>query len=226
MKDRQKSNFNRKIYLAITVILLCLSVILLTYNVTMAWFVDESITSSGKPNITVIGTIDLNVQSNFDFYNLALAPDTVYVKDQNNQDIGTYLKTTTTNDVSQVYVRIRYTTTRSDKLLQEDINCEELTLYFDDNFTTETTYTSDLIGKWVYNNLDGYYYYLGGVGNTYIQFNAGYSTDNTLNNDKAYSSVDIKLEIEAIQRPYGAYKAVWTTAPQIFNDFAKADSGV
>ena len=83
-----------------------------------------------------------------------------------------------------------------------------------------------MIGKWVYNSTDGFYYYLGGLGNTKIQFNAGYATDNTFTNAKAYSDVSIKLEVEAIQRPYGAYKAVWTTAPQIFNDFAKTDSGV
>ena len=224
-----KSNKHLKIYQLIGIAVLCISLITLTYNVTTAWFMDSSVTSNGKPNISIIGTIDLDVTTNFCFYNLALAPDTTYTTDQDNTDIGTYLKTSTKNDIREVYVRVKYTTTRYDKTTDSEIPCSELTLYFDpDNFTTSTSYnaTNDH-DKWVYNSSDGYYYYLGRIkADSYTQFNAGYSTDNTMNNKKANADVYIKLEIEAIQRPYGAYKAVWTTAPAIFNSFARADSGV
>lgn len=225
MKVRQTKNLNR-LYQIIGILVLCLSVIMLSYNVTVSWFRDESSTSNGEPNISIIGTIDLDVTTNFNFYNLALAPDTIYTLDQDGSDIGTYIKTSANNDIREVYVRIKYTTTRKDKATGNTIPCTELTLYFNNNTTKATTYTSSEKNKWVYNSADGYYYYLGSIGSTNVQFNAGYATDNTFNNAKAKSDVYVKLEIEAIQRPYGAYKAVWDTAPAIFNSFALADSGV
>ena len=224
-----KSNKHLKIYQLIGIAVLCIALITLTYNVTTAWFRDSSVTSNGKPNITIIGTIDVDVTTNFCFYNLALAPDTTYTTDQDGGDIGTYLKTSSENDIREVYVRIKYTATRYDKVTDSEIACDELTLYFDpDNFTTSTSYnaTNDH-NKWVYNSKDDYYYYLGSIGSDkYTQFNAGYSTDNSMNNKKANADVYIKLEIEAIQRPYGAYEAVWgDDVPAIFESFV-TDSGV
>ncbi|MGN0960590.1 MAG: hypothetical protein ACI4PF_00155 [Christensenellales bacterium] len=225
MKIKQ-NNKSFKIYQIIGIVVLCLSLIMISYRVTTAWFMDESVTSNGEPNISIIGTIDLDVTTNFDFYNLALAPDTIYTTDQDGADIGTYLKTSTNNDIREVYVRIKYTKTRNDSTLGAEVDCPELTLYFDGNLTTATTYSMAVNNMWVYNSTDGYYYYLGSIGSINTQFNAGYATDNTFNNAKASSQVYIKLEVEAIQRPYGAYKAVWDTAPTIFNEFALADSGV
>lgn len=221
-----KSGKNRwKWYQLIGITVLCFVFVMLSYNITSAWFMDESTTSNGGANIDVIGTIDLEVTSNFDFYNLALAPDTVYTTDQKGVDIGTYLCTSTKNNIKEVYVRIKFTNTREDGAGGSHINCTELALYFNNNLTTATSYTSTENNKWVYNSADGYYYYLGKVGTTKVQFNAGYITDNTITNSSAGSKVNIRMVVEAIQRPYGAYKSAWETAPTIFNSFALADSG-
>lgn len=218
----QKSS--HKVIKILGLFLLCVAVIVGSYQVTSAWFIDESVTSNGKPNINVIGTIDLDVITNFDFYNLALAPDTIYTTDQNSDDIGTYIGTSTKNNIKDIYIRTKFTTNRS-----------ELTLFFDGNLTSKTTFDPDddtLEDKWVYNETDGYYYYLGAVGSTKIKFNTGYKVDNTLNNapttNNAGEEVDINMLFEAIQRPYGAYKydTSWSTAPEIFKDFAAYDSGV
>ena len=207
----------------IAVIILCIGVVVGSYTATLAWFTDESITSTGDVDILIVGTIDLDVTTNFDFYNLALAPDTIYTTDQNGSDIGTYIKTSAKNNIRDVYIRVRFETNRS-----------ELTLYFTEGqVTTTTTYSSSLNNKWFYNSADGYYYYLGKVGNTVpVLFNAGYKVDNTLNNapdtNNAGEDVDITIVVDAIQRPYGAYKSDtdWATAPEVSKDFCAADSGV
>ncbi|MBQ7351451.1 MAG: hypothetical protein IJW59_01085 [Clostridia bacterium] len=204
------------------IVAICIGLIVGSYTVTVAWFSDESVTSNGDI-IKVIGTIDLDVTTNFDFYNLALAPDTIYTTDQDGNDIGTYIKTSSQNNIRDVYVRVSFETNRS-----------ELSLFFDEGkLTTTTTYTSDLDNKWFYNSADGYYYYLGAVGGVdSVKFNAGYKVDNTLNNapstNNAGENVDIQIIVDAIQRPYGAYKSDtdWATAPEVFKDFCAADSGV
>lgn len=218
---RRKSHF--KIYQVIGILVLCIALVLVTYNVTTAWFLDQSITSN-KPNISIIGTVELDVTTNFDFYNLALAPDTIYTEDQLGNDIGTYIRTADATDIHNstdnkaIYIRVKYITNRS-----------ELTLYFNPSkYTTATTYSSSEKEKWVYNASDNYYYYLGAVGDTAIQFNAGYAVDNTLSNEDSNDDVSISITVDAIQRPYGAYKeeVTWEDAPVIFKDFAADDSGV
>ena len=72
MYQKPKRKLN-KLYQIIGILLLCFSVIALSYNITTAWFMDESITSKGEPDIIVIGTIDIDVTTNFNFYNIALA---------------------------------------------------------------------------------------------------------------------------------------------------------
>ena len=79
------------LYQVIGIALLCISLIMLTYNTTIAWFRDESITSNGT-KVAIIGNLGLTVTTNFDFYNLALAPDTTYTTDVNGDDIGTYIR--------------------------------------------------------------------------------------------------------------------------------------
>jgi hypothetical protein len=160
--------------------------------------------------------VDLNVKTNFNYYNLVLAPDTIYtenIEDGKTVSYATKLSTSVKNDVGNIYVRAKFTTNRS-----------ELSLYFN-NLTTDTVYTSSANGKWVYNESDEYYYYIGSVGTTEITFNAGYYVDNTLDNSDAGDEVEIDFVFESIQRPYGAYHAVWATAPAIFDTFASADSG-
>jgi len=205
------------LYQSIGILLLCVAVILISYNVTVSWFMDESITSNGDPNIVKIGTIDLDVTTNFNFYNLVLAPDTYYTTYEEGEDTksyGTYISTASKNDIESIYVRVKFTTNRS-----------ELTLYFDpENITTSSSYDEDDdFEKW-YLHTDGYYYYIGSVGSSEIEFNAGYHVDNTLDNSKAYEDVRIEFVFESIQRPYGAYQALWETAPTIFNEFALADN--
>lgn len=219
---------HRKTYQIIGIMILCIVLILISYNFTLSWFMDESVTSN-NPTISVVGTIDMKVTTNFDFYNLVLAPDTTYTTDQGGQDIGTYIRTNDStaggnHDVRGVYVRIKSTITK------ESVASSELSLYFADGVLTSTlptaSYASSDSGKWVYNPADDYYYYLGAISTTNIQFNAGYKTNNTFTNSIANDNVNIHFVIEAIQRPYGAYKAVWTTAPNVFNTFAYGDTGV
>lgn len=227
------SNRYLNIFKIVGIALLCLSLVVLSYNFTVAWFMDDS-TTSNSSLFTVVGTIDLDVTTNFDIYNLALAPDTIYEKDQNGADIGTYIRTkdSTNNgdhDIKEVYIRIKPTIARDDGE-SGSIDCTEFSLYFASGTLTTSLataqYQSSDSNKWVFNSADGYYYYLGGVGSTSIRFNAGYQTNNRFNNSIAGLNVDIHFEIEGIQRPYGAYKAEWTTAPDLFNSFALQDSGV
>ena len=185
-----------------------------------------------SPDIIVIGTIDIDVTTNFNFYNIALAPRTTYYTDNMGQDIGTYVKTGENNDIRTVYVRIKYTVTIDDPSTEgiEEENSNRLKLVFAPNketTTTSSTYDASRDGnKWFYNSSDNYYYYMGEVGETDIQFNKGYYVDNSLNNSIADFAVGITFEVEAIQRPYGAYKAVWSTAPDLFESFAQLNSGV
>ena len=230
MKKKSKKFVLSPIYRVIGILVLCVSLITLSYNVTLAWFMDESVTSNA-PNVLVIGTVDLEVSTNFNFYNLVLAPDTYYtsnIEDGEEVSYATTIKTSTKNNVADIYVRAKFETNRS-----------ELTMYFDGNLlASDTEYTSAILGNWYYNAIidedndgtpesgDGYYYYIGSVSTDPITFNAGYHVDNTLNNDKAKDPVTIDFTFESLQKPYGAYLAEWTKAPQIFKDFAASDSGV
>ena len=232
MRKPTKKTSHSMLYRILGIAILCVALVTLSYNVTLAWFMDES-TTTNKPNIVVIGTIDLEVNTNFNFYNLALAPDTYYtdgIVDGESVSYATTLKTADSNDIKDIYVRAKFTTNR-----------EELTLYFNGNLLeVGTTYSSGIAnkGNWYYNEFvdenddgtpesgDGYYYYIGSVTTTEITFNAGYHVDNTLNNDKAGDPVTIDFIFESLQKPYGAYLAEWSSAPQIFKDFAAADSGV
>jgi len=215
----------KRIYQIIGIALLCILLVICSYGVTLAWFVDQSITSNGSPSILVVGTVDLNVRTNFNFYNLVLAPDTLYkenIEDGQTVSYATTVSTGAKNDTGNIYVRARFSTNRP-----------ELSLYFE-NLTTETNY-ENAINNWYYNEEidsnndgtpesgDGWYYYIGSVGATSITFNSGYYVDNTLHNGVAGETVTIDFVFEAIQRPYGAYNAVWTSAPSVFDDFASQD---
>lgn len=218
MKNLPKKHSFKRLYQVLGIILLCFTLVYASYSITTAWFMDDSVTSNGEPNILVIGTVDLEVNTDFNFYNLVLAPDTYYtsyIENGETRTHATFLKTSEKNDVRSIYVRAKYTTNRP-----------ELTLYFDGNITTNANYDASVdLNKW-YLHTDGYYYYIGSIGTEDIMFNAGYHTDNTINNDKAYDDVTLEFVFESIQRPYGAYKAVWEGAPTIFNEFAFADTGI
>lgn len=218
-----KSTTSMKLYQIFGIILLCISVFALSFSITSAWFLDESVTSNGgDDDILIIGTVDLEVNAFFNYYNLVLAPDTLYLSDVINGETKSYkttVKTSDENDAKTVYVRAKFTTNRS-----------ELSLYFD-NLTTSTTYTPrngenlNDDEKW-YLHTDGYYYYIGEVGTEEVTFNKGYYVNNELNNSVAKEAVDIEFVFESIQRHYGAYKEVWEGAPTIFKQFALANSGV
>lgn len=215
-------NQKTRIYQIIGICLLCVLLIYLAINTTLAWFVDDSTTSNGSPNITKIGTLKLDVQTNFNFYNLTLQPDYTYDVDKEGNPIGTYVRTNSTeHDIDGAFVRIKYTTRR--KVEGSSVwvdNLDLLTLHFDGNKTTNTSYTSADKNKWVYNSTDNYYYYLGSVFNDFVEFNKGYTTSYKIGNEFKNAQVEIDLVVESIQRQYGAYHEVWNTAPAIFNTFA------
>ena len=68
MKKTPKKRINRLVYQVFGITLLCVSIICLAVGFTYAWFMDESVTSTGAPNILIIGTVDLEVKTNFNFY--------------------------------------------------------------------------------------------------------------------------------------------------------------
>lgn len=223
----KRKNYFRQMF---GIILLCFSFVVLMTNFTLAWFRDESITSNDDVNISLIGTVSVDVTTNFNFYNLALAPDRTYVIDNLNRRIGTYLKTSESHDIEGAYVRIKYETTRVNpgESTPRD-NKDLLDLYFDGNLTTNTTYTESIKNKWFYNTTDGFYYYIGAVDHNEICFNKGYKTSNIMTNVEADAKVYIKYTVDAIQRQYGAYKELedWkNNAPKVFKEWAEADEGV
>ena len=229
MQKTPKKKHISKWYQVIGILLLCVLTVYLSYSVTSAWFLDESITSNGKPNIMIIGTVDLDVQSNFKFHNLVLAPDTYYTTYTENgvpRSYGTYLTTSEDNDVKTIYVRCKVEIVVPAPA--------ELTLYFVNQATGKSNLTtgdgtsyleSRDLNKWFYNATDGYYYYIGSIGTTPVEFNSGYHVNNALWNDIAYGDVSITLTFESIQRPYDAYKALWdeNKMPKVFTNFAAQD---
>lgn len=225
-KNFQKKD-RSKLYQLIGILLLCFCLVSLFTNTTIAWFKDESKTSNGEPNITIIGTLDLQVTTNFNFYNLSLAPDKIYTTDINNSDIATYLNTTSEHDIVGAYVRIKFETTRINVGETEEIdNKDLLNLYFENNYTESTVYTESEKNKWVYNSADDYYYYIGGIDKTNVMFNRGYKTSNFFTNVEKDARVYISFTVEAIQRQYDAYLDVWPTAPEIFKSFASIDGDI
>lgn len=218
-----KSKFN--IYTIVVAIVLCMIALIVFSTRTLSWFMDESTTSNGEPDITLIGTLDLDITTNFKFKNLSLAPDTIYTLDQDGQDISTYLKTSDNHNIDGAYVRIKFTTTRKDPGTDSFVDNKDLfDLYFDSNLTTNTTYSDAVKNKWFFNVDDGYYYFIGGIYSTNIMFNKGYKTTNLMQNTNADAEVTIKFQVETVQRQYGASVDLWNTAPQIFKSMAEIES--
>ena len=213
--DSKNKVTRKRVYQILGIVLLCVAIIIATYNVTYAWFRDKSVTSN-KPEIAIIGSIGLDVTTNFKFQNLALAPDTTYTKDCNNDSLATKIKTSDKNDIDDVFVRVKFVTNRS-----------EITLHFGNNITTSSDYTNSATdeNKWYYNSIDGYYYYIGSIGTTNITFNEGYTVDNTLNNAKAGAPLQMTFYVEGLQKEFGAYLAEWQTAPTIFKTYARQKTG-
>ena len=218
-----KSKFN--IYTIVVAIVLCMIALTVFSTQTLSWFMDESTTSNGEPDITLIGTLDLDITTNFKFKNLSLAPDTIYTLDQDGQDISTYLKTSDNHNIDGAYVRIKFTTTRKDPGTDSFVDNKDLfDLYFDSNLTTNTTYSDAVKNKWFFNVDDGYYYFIGGIYSTNIMFNKGYKTTNLMQNTNADAEVTIKFQVETVQRQYSASVDLWNTAPQIFKSMAEIES--
>lgn len=218
----------RKMYQNLCIIAIVIVFIAIMSSYTLSWFMDESTTSNGEPNITQIGELDMDVVTNFKFTNLVLAPDTIYTTDQSDADIATYIKTSAIHNIDGAYVRIKFETQRR-KVGELDYvdNLDLFNLYFDGNLTTSTNYNdSNTPNKWFYNATDNYYYYLGGVYGENVMFNAGYKTTNRMINDVASADVKIDFTIDCIQRQYGASASVWTTAPQVFVDMVAVESNV
>lgn len=214
MKLGQKSKLNYLYYLVLVIILL-VAFVWGVVRVTASWLEDESTTSNPDPSVSIIGTLDLEITTNFNFRNLVLSPDTTYLVDKDGEDIGTYIKTSEAHNIDGAYVRVRYTSSRP-----------ELTLYFDSRyFTTATAYSEAQENHWVYNPDDDFYYYIGHIDDDFTQFNAGYYVDNTIDNTKAGEDCQITLYFETIQRQYGAsaHDADWSTSPKIFQDFVEKD---
>lgn len=226
------------LYQVFGIVLLAIATIVLVFNSTVAWFRDSSTTSNGSPNIKIIGTIALDVTTNFNFYNLTLQPDTIYLTDKSGADIGTYLNTNNKSVTGQdqadkhnidgCLVRIKFTS-KFNRLKGADgftpREFTNLTLYFTntplDASTSATTFSEGAhLNKWLY---DGeYYYYLGILDKTTVTFNNGYKIDNKLTNDISNEPIDLEFTVEAIQRQYGAHEEMWDDSPALFKSFANS----
>ena len=77
-----------------------------------------------------------------------------------------------------------------------------------------------------FQQINDYYYYIGAVEDSLVQFNRGYKTSNLMNNTVKNAEVRLYLTVESVQRQYGAYKEVWTSAPTIFTEWAEKDEEV
>jgi hypothetical protein len=210
-KPRKSSENILKVCRIALAVLFALGLTVLSYRVTTAYFMDESTTSTGEPNIVIVGTINLEVNTNFNFENLALAPDTLYT----GSDVQTTIATGTTNDIKTVYVRVKFENT-SERL---SIVINKLATNGNVDYNSAQHENHWILGD------DGYYYYLGEIGSTPTIFNEGYKTDNSFHNGIAGEPVELTITVEGIQRPYGAYDSLWQTAPQLFKSFAQTNSG-
>lgn len=220
---------NKSLYQVIGITLLFVTLAFLFINTTLSWFRDESITSNGKPNIKVIGTIGLDVSTNFNIYNLTFAPDSIYVVDNLNQNIATTIKTNDKHNIDGCFVRIKFENVykdlkESDGTTPRDLSV--LSLYFIKTplYTPDVNYQQSNNNEWVYDDESGYYYYLGIVDNNLVTFNDGYRINNRLDNSVKGEDVILTFTVEAIQRQYGAYTALWDDAPKIFNTYASTVS--
>lgn len=214
---RKFHNYKKSQNFIVLIVLLCVAIIGTFTQVTLSWLMDTSTTSSNN-NYMLVGTVDLDVETNFNFRYMALAPDTEYLVDTSGNSMETTIKTSAKHTADGAYVRIKFECDR-----------DELTLLFADNKitnTTATTYSASFSNRWIYNTGDQYYYYLGYVAGTAVQFNMGYYVDNTLVNSKSGEDCNVHFTIEAIQRQYGASNATWTTSPAIFKSFVTTDEGI
>ena len=214
--DSKNSKNKNRLYQFFGIALLCFAIIMLTYNTTYSWFRDKSVTSN-SPEVTIIGTIALDVTTNFKLDNLVFAPDTVYTTvASSGESLATRIKTSDKHDIDGAFVRVKFTSNRS-----------ELTLHFGSNVTTSSDYTNSATdeNKWYYNSIDGFYYYIGTVSSTNITFNSGYAIDNTLYNAKESAPVELSFYVEGLQKQYGAYLEEWPTAPTIFKTYARQKTG-
>ena len=215
--------------------LLFVAVISLFVRFTASWFRDVSVTSNG-PTSMVIGTIDFDVVTNFDFYNLTLAPDTIYTKDGDSSgqttgnSMATKIRTSSSHDIVDAFVRIKFITNRTELSLYFDSNRETVaSSYPQQSGSSYDTQRNAINNRWYYNSTDDYWYYIGVVQghgtNLWTTFNDGYKTDNTFTNAKAGEPVEMTFIVEGLQIPYGAYTEVWDTAPAVFNGYAQYLTG-
>ena len=66
MKLGQKSKLNYLYYLVLVIILL-VAFVWGVVRVTASWLEDESTTSNPDPSVSIIGTLDLEITTNFNF---------------------------------------------------------------------------------------------------------------------------------------------------------------
>ena len=225
MKKDYKKNHSSRVYQIIGILLLCFSLIAIFSTTTISWLKDESKTSTGSPNTLVVGTLDMDITKSFYFKNLALAPDTTYLTDNDGNSLSIAIKTSDKHTIDGAYVRIKFSTTRKLVGSQDYVDNSDLVkLNFLDNLTTSITYNDDSKNHWIYSADDDFYYYLGGVYDTNVLFNTGYQTTNSFINAYADAEVVFTFQVQAIQRQYGASAEVWNTSPQIFKDMANVES--
>lgn len=225
---RERLGMRKSIYHIIGITLLCVTMAFLFINTTLSWFRDDS-TTSNAPNIKVIGTIGLDVYTNFNIYNLTFAPDSIYTVDNQNNDISTTIKTSAKHNIDGCYVRIKFESIYKDILEEDGITPKDLSLlslYFVTQplNTPNADYHSSNNNKWVYDDISDYYYYLGIVDENLVTFNDGYKINNRLDNSIKGEDIKLTFTVEAIQRQYGAHTALWEDSPNIFKTYANTIS--
>ena len=221
----------KDIYKLIFVIVAVLSMMVIALEISFAWFMSNSMTDNSGTGVKVIGTIGLDVTYDFSFYNDALSPDTYVLTDKQGDDIATYIKTSSANNIDGVFVKVKFMTNIAQLSLyfdEDDIISDEVVTYAsstcDDRWILSMTETqgSGTSAIYIYE-----YYYVGKIGSTNVTFNTGYYVNNHINNSHAKNGVYIKMEVYGLQSQYGAYleDEDWQTAPTIFKTYASLATG-
>ena len=222
-------------YKLIFMIVAVISCMMIVCEVALAWYMSTAFTDNSDSGVKVIGTIDLEVKYDFSFYNDALSPDTYYLQNKNNDGPArTTIKTTDSNNIDEVFVKVKFIT-----------DTKQLSLFFDGNLipSSITEYNDDTkaqcLNNWYnasYTEVDKgegvkhyeyIYYYIGLVGSTEVTFNEGFYVNNHIDNSYAKDDVYIKMEIYGLQSQYGAYLEAedWLDAPAVFTAFASNPTG-
>lgn len=163
---------------------------------TLAWFTDsETILNSFNT-----GKVDIAIEETFD-EPADWTPGTTTNKDVEIKNQGK----------SDAFIRVKLEKAWYDGATKTELSTDNIEVTLVNINTTPTD------GSWVYNNADGYYYYIGVVApdaNTNQLVDEVKFVPGNNDNDYAGKKADVNVIAEAIQITNDAYKDAWKSVPQ------------